>query len=152
MKIAYHGGKCCGIKIIHGLPMGTKCFPLEKSDKPYYDAQRSGLGSQSTETNVFCLDAPKEDGFARFDRYVKFMRENQLRGNGLLEVTTNSYRYCIGRDPETLEIKYSSQTDYWREHLESHGFKAVTSFVNGNSTYTVTVWHLAYGPDNEKGE
>lgn len=139
MRLKYHGGHCCGIRHIEGLPVGPYKV-LEKvlpESPPSYEYQSDDVFALSEEGTTFPAGTYKE----RLGHYIEWQKARQP--SGLIEVTTHSASYHVSGG------KTTTQTEWWREELEKIGFKEVTSFVNSNSFRTVTVWHYAYGPANE---
>lgn len=128
LKIACHGGKCCGVKTIH-------CFSDDFKDgwEPAIE-KKTGVGDHmrepdaygydvSSKDNFFWLTAPGESTEDRLDRYIDFLKEK--RPGGLIEV-------CLVSDDQS----------YWIEQVEKRGFKLVAQFTNSNSGNIVNVYHL----------
>lgn len=134
MKMVFHGGKCCGVKTIHGLGVSpsSSCDELPKVTQP--DTDRFG-GDVSSDKRFFADAAPEESCLKRLDRYIEYART--YRPQGILEITTAQGR-CY------------NQTKVWSKHLLDRGFKAVTEAPNSNSGNTVTIWHKVYDVPAEK--
>jgi hypothetical protein len=106
MKIAFHGGQCCGVKTIHGFGMGASCVkeklpPLKK--KKFIKPDASG-GYVDSRWNFFNEDAPYEPRIERLDRYLEFL--DRVRPAGIVEVCLSA-----GEDPKT----FWDQTQHWEE-------------------------------------
>lgn len=135
MKIAFHGGKCCGIKTIHGMgtdPNATqsalrKPRRTEKQD----NADQYGPDIRSS-TNFYRYSAPKETSLQRLDRYIAFLKE--VRPQGIIEIVLAKTSY-----------DFSSQLTHWNAPLLERGFKEVNRCKNSNSGNTVVVYHLNCG-------
>lgn len=136
LKIANHGGKCCGIKTIHGfhyMPLSIEEMILATKINNL-DAYGHEVSSS---TNFFHLDAPAETLTERFDRYVSFIKER--RPKGLIEVTLASFILWDEGRPHR-------QDAIWGPIIEERGFKRVSYFHNSNSANDVSVYHHAYFP------
>jgi len=139
MRLAFHGGMCCGIKTIYelGFPNDTSP-PLTKKDKDNSDVGYSAVKP----THSFFTDAaPKETNLERLDRFIAFCKER--RPAHIIEVTladdpNNNY------NAKSEYIGYTYQTKMWGKILTDHGFKKVTEGKNSNSGNVVSVWHLTY--------
>lgn len=129
MKIQTHGGRCCGIKTIHGFHDRPAC-PIgpKKAQKFVNDTDVCG-NSVSKHYNWYRPARPRETYGQRFDEYIRYIKEK--RPAGLIEVTLLEYQLGDG----------------WRSYLDKHGFKQVSEFFNSNSYDTVYVFHLVYGLD-----
>jgi hypothetical protein len=129
IRIQTHGGRCCGIKTIHGFGGHPNDYVGAKKKQPRH--QYTDIYGHSVSKNYnFYRDArPKETYLERFKAYLEYLKEE--RPSGLVEVTMTG---C--------------QLDYrgWQKVLEDHGFKEVTKFYNSNSGDHVYVFHLVYGP------
>ena len=131
MELRYHGGGCCGIKIICNfwgapdLPLG----PKEEEPRPEYrqDRQKHGLPVAMTDS-FYWLEAPQESRLDRLRRYINFCKETQKRG--LIEV-----------------VLYRLQFPKWENVLLAEGFVVANTFINGNSGYELRVYHLVYGKE-----
>lgn len=130
LKIAFHGGKCCGIKTIHGFGWygyeGTEPFlSATKFRKP--DSVGDNVDS---DMNFFTDEAPVESTSKRFDRYLRFIQNK--RPSSLVEVTLVVPGQGI----------FGSPQGYWIPMLKRRGFRKVSEFYNSNSYSTVAVFHL----------
>ena len=132
LKIAFHGGKCCGIRHIHGFSF----YPHQTSRQPALDKQEGFLSLDrsgddvSSSLNVFYKEAPEESLYERLDRYIKFLQG--FRPGGVIEV-------CLSRG------KYDcfDQIKLHEEELFKHGFSVVTELAaNSNTGNTIRIYHL----------
>lgn len=125
MRIANHGGKCCGIKTIHymGVSPGSTEWTWRKDEENPCFRDYSG-GDVSSEYNFFHLAAPSETAGERFDRYLKYLRVR--RPKGIVEVVLTKHLQVGGWEPFLLE----------------RGFKRVQEFENSNSGAILRVYHL----------
>lgn len=178
MKIGLHGGKCCGIKTIHGFH-GNPSYLLpakDKSSKDYLDSDRNG-GNFNSSFNFFWEEAPQETYGERFDRFISYLE--RVRHFGLVEVVlitrhaTKSTR-LLGDTVSRLqdgeltsyeEAVDSRSYDYipeggvidwgqdeWIPFVEERGFKEVSRFPNINSGNTVVVFHLVMNGEYYKNK
>jgi len=142
MKIAFHGGKCCGIKTIHGMgdnPSGS-LPPLRKPRARSHQARNADQYGKdvSSKTNFFDQPAPAETYLERLDRYLAFL--DAERPAGIVEITLADERmpdYCEDCGCNC----WSEQTRLWRQPLEERGFKEVNNCLNSNSGNRVYVFH-----------
>jgi hypothetical protein len=137
MHLGFHGGKCCGIKVIHGMgaypegvvysdgTVGMLVSALDEIGANNADAHGSIVSSKD---RFFHEAAPSETSLARLDRYIEYC--DRRRPNGIIEITLASARW------ETPK-----QTDVWPPFLEERGFKLVNSCQNSNSGNRVFVYH-----------
>jgi hypothetical protein len=123
MKIAFDGGKCCGIKIIHGLSF----YPTEEFEavakKPAKNPDRFGTDVSSS-MNAFYKEAPIETGEERLDRYLDFLKD--WRPNGIIQITLADYQMA------------------WEPVIKERGFKLVSpesGVLNSNSMRKIFVYH-----------
>lgn len=129
MILAFHGGKCCGVKTIHGLGYhpgsepGEEGWTEERFESPKLSNDKHGQHVQS-DLSFFTDADPQESYLARFDRLLAF--NDKERPYGVVEVTTTSS---------------AGQTLRWKPFLVERGFKAVTECYNSNSGNRVTIWH-----------
>lgn len=126
MRLAFHGGMCCGIKTIYEMGHPDRMdSPLEKCvDVTSHDIR---YNQTTTQTRFYPDAAPAERNRDRLDRYIDFCKKK--------------------RPAHMIEITLSSdfgQVRVWGPILEERGFKKVTEFVNSNSGAKVSVWHLVY--------
>jgi len=129
MILGFHGGKCCGIKHIHGLgyqPL-IEVQPAIEEKVPEKNADQYGH-TVSSYDNFFTDTAPAETTLERFDRYLAFC--DKRRPYGIIEVTVI----------RTGGAK-TGQVDTWRPYLEERGFKEVSNCHNSNSGNRVFVFH-----------
>lgn len=146
MQIMLHGGKCCGIKSICGLPYFPEQPPKEthpfydsgedylwmadgkaKTDKPPNDAH----GTVNSPLNMYWEEAPRETGLKRLDRYLEFLANN--RKNGIVEI-----------------VLTNNNVGNWRATLESRGFYEVTSCHNSNSGNRIHVFYKVMDKEVKK--
>lgn len=124
LRLSHHGGKCCGVKTIHGfydnLPSDFEPELLE--DKSGRSKDTVGIDVH-TNDRVFFPYAPEETVSSRLDRYIDFLKEH--RPSGLVEV------YLA-----------ESQRGTWEKELLNRGFHSVVSFKNSNSGNVVILYHL----------
>ena len=134
MDLIFHGGLCCGIKIIKDLRYSPDEVVQGLSKINVNDADQYGH-NVSSETRFFHREAPSESRKDRLKRYIEYCKER--RPQGMIEITL-----AVG-EHNTWHQKQ------WAPILKEHGFNLVTSFLNSNSENTVEVWHLVYdeGPD-----
>lgn len=124
MKIAFHGGKCCGVKIIHGFIDND--YPLMKHMENELEETVMKCPDEyghnvSSETNCYYQGAPEETSLDRLDRYLAFLEE--WRPQGIIEI-----------------ILISSQSQ-WFPVIQERGFKEVSNCMNGNSGNRIYVFH-----------
>lgn len=132
LTISFHGGKCCGVKVIHNFGylkshvdemMGALLeIPPNNKDKNGYHV--------NSDERVFHLSAPVETRLERLDRYLAFLRE--FRPKGLVEVYLMDGRY--------------SQL-FWVPLLKERGFVAGPVFRNSNSGNNCHQFYLLMGQD-----
>jgi hypothetical protein len=130
MRLVTHGGKCCGIKIIHSLLEYPTLRVDEVEDRDFPEGWSYAGGSGAWEyghpgEDFFFEEAPKETYLERMERYIAYCKTH--RPKGMIEVTTAG-----------------GQNEIWKGHLEGFGFKLVNEFKNSNSGNTVFVYHLVY--------
>lgn len=134
MILAYHGGRCCGIKTIYGMtysPVGVE--PALKAHKATsYDLTLSS--KIPNDFNIYPHDAPAETGLERLDRYINYLKS--WRPKSLVEINL-------------VSASASSWQNVWDKHLIERGFTAVTTFKNSNTYNDVTVYHLVLKEDGE---
>lgn len=130
MHLLYHGGYCCGIKIIQAFPYGpTEMVPaLRETSMTNLDQSGSPTDPQKP---FFHESAPREPAIDRVKRYIDYLKRR--RPKGMVEVTLFT----------TTSGTYGQQD--WFPVLEELGFKDVTQFKNSNSGNIVHVFHLVYG-------
>jgi hypothetical protein len=137
MKIAFHGGKCCGIKTIHGLGSKPDDLLTELTNKAPITAaaenpDQFGM-NVSSETNFFYGDAPAETFIQRLDRYIEYL--DKKRPNGVIEIALCDYSH-YGEDS-----KLYNQVVPWEPLLLERGFKLVTDCFNSNSKNRIFIYH-----------
>ncbi len=136
MYLSYHGGKCCGIKTIHGFQPN----PESRVGKVYYadleecDEDSSGR-HVSTNTRFFHASAPRETGLERLDRYLRYC--DQRRPGGVIEIVLADYSYV------------PSFNKAWWPVLEERGFTKTAEFKNSNSGNPVTIYHRVKSADRD---
>lgn len=128
MHLAYHGGKCCGIKTIYGFPGD----PASIVNRVYYHG-REEVNSDShgdhvsTNSRFYHGSAPSETGLERLDRYLRYC--DQRRPGGVIEIVLADYRFL------------PTFTAAWWPVLEERGFTKTAEFRNSNSDNMCTVYH-----------
>lgn len=134
-RIAFHGGHCCGIKIIHclgGYP--DKLAPPLVGKQSGVDLEADQYGrTVSSDWNVFPGGAPEETYAERVQRYIKWLDSPTGRPNGIIEIT-------LAQDIDA-EYPDPDQLPRWTPLLLDWGFKEVTSCYNSNSGSRVHVFH-----------
>ena len=126
MDVVTHGGRCCGIKTIHGfLYQGPQALLPKR--KAFGDESDDGLPDLcSPSSNIgkpFHRPAlPQEPATARLDRLIAFVR--QKRPSHMIEAVLNELQY-----------------PYWKDELQSRGFRLVTTYVNSNTNFRIYVFH-----------
>lgn len=134
LQLGFHGGKCCGIKVIFGFPYpyydewDRKQPACEKKDPVNLDANGSNVSSDKP---FFTDEAPGEGPDERLDRLISFCEKR--RPKGIIEVTlaTGSHGF--------------NQTIEWTPKLLERKFKIVNECKNSNSGNTVFVFHRNSG-------
>ena len=137
LKIAFHGGKCCGIKTIHGFSFkhNTNTNPDYDiwSEKPLvkgtFKEPDSYAEDVSSSMNFFTDKAPREPQEKRLDRYLDFIKTRRARS--LVEIAL-----------VVAEGLHTYSQNHWITPLEKKGFKEVSRFKNSNSGNDVAVFHL----------
>lgn len=139
LKIAFDGGKCCGVKIIHGFTFNYEGaariddpqweLALEKKSFKQPDAYGHDVSSNY---NMYHLQAPQESPRDRFKRYLKYLEE--WRPSGIVIVNL-----CEDKPAD------SYGQEFWFPIVEEHGFKLVARFKNSNSGRFVRTYMLRYG-------
>ena len=146
MKLVFHGGKCCGVKTIHGFsdPNGT-CHALEKKSALYNDKHG---GEVKSDLSFFTDEAPKETQKDRFTRLVNWCKEQRPHGLIELLLSTQPCWMTAGDDSEDGAVYsnpvYGTQIYIWRPIVEEAGFKEALTFKNSNTNRNVTLFHLVY--------
>lgn len=125
MKIAFHGGKCCGIKTLHVMGGNPEQLFSAAPGGGFSGVDAQG-GDVSSAHNFYPYALPEESGAKRIDRYLEYL--SLKRPKGLVEVT----------------LAYSMQS-LWEPALFDRGFKLVSTFVNSNSGNECRVYHLLQG-------
>lgn len=131
MRLVYHGGQCCGIKIIKDFPwLTTDSIKTELTcavkRKEVTNKDKYG-NTVSSNDDFFTDEAPKETYPERLDRLINFVRVN--RPKHIIEAVL-------------ADGRYSNQSYLWGPILEERGFKKVTSALNSNSGNTCHIYHL----------
>lgn len=139
LKVQVHGGRCCGIKSIHGFH-GAPTWNVEpkKSQKFINETDIYGR-SVSSGYNWYRSKRPKETYLERFEEYIQYIKEN--RPAGLIEITMTQAQ-LDGSDYD--DDCYENVEIAWEPVLLKHGFKQVSRFFNSNSYNDVYVYHLVY--------
>lgn len=127
MHLGFHGGKCCGIKVIWGF--GHYPNELEDALSAISESNKDAHGEHVASTErFFTEEAPQETKLARLDRYLEYC--DARRPCGCVEVTLADY-----------DGDGQGQLTPWRGLLEERGFKLVSQFANSNSDNDVYVFH-----------
>ena len=139
MHLAFHGGKCCGIKTIYGFdedPYTGKEWDTEpKLEKvPQKNNDKIGYHVRSSD-RFFSEAAPQERPVDRLDRYLEFL--SRVRPEGIVEVAL------------VAKAVWGNQTDEWEPVLFERGFKMVTEARNSNTKNTIRVYHLVMTEDTK---
>lgn len=129
LTLAYHGGKCCGIKTIYGFEENPDELELALTATPPTDHDILYNNVQSN-MNFFHLAAPEETRLERLDRYIAYVKER--RPWHIIEVAL-------------AEGSFIHQIEAWGRILKERGFKLKTSAKNSNSGNTVHIFHLVIG-------
>lgn len=136
MRLISHGGWCCGISTIYGFDYAPDhCMAPKRQNPNAKPAANHGQVTILSDQIAF----PKQTAAERVKAYCDYVAS--FRPKGLIEAVLTNGKFNYSRthyDPQP-------QIDVWGPVLEALGFVPVTSFVNSNSGYTVTVYHLAYG-------
>ena len=137
MYLAFHIGKCCGIKTIYGMgvsPAGHGgILKSEDALSPLSaKVQHDRIGAAvSSGTRFFHEKAPQESKLDRLDRYLKFVKRE--RPQHIVEIVLAE------------SVHHNIDQSAWVPELETRGFKLVNSCKNSNSGSTVHVYHLNVG-------
>ena len=138
MRLAAHGGYCCGIKTIHGLGESPDGLISKKEPHKYvftlHAADKFGCTPHG-DINMFTAGAPEETEGSRFERVLAHLKD--IRPAGVCEVVTVD-------SGDTDNGWFTATTDKWGGFLVSLGFNKVTSAKNSNSGNTIDIWHLVY--------
>jgi hypothetical protein len=140
LKVQVHGGRCCGIKTIHGFYSGPNGKLGYKKPQKYNSDTDCYGHSVGKGYNWYRPSRPKETYLERFEEYICYIKLK--RPQGLIEITMtdgqlDGYQYWNNN--------IDKHNHAWAPVLEKHGFKEVTSFKNSNTGNTVHVFHLVYG-------
>jgi len=131
MQLAFHIGKCCGIKTIWGMglnPLGAEYALSELPGRVQHDRTGAAVDSH---LRFFHEKAPQESKLNRLDRYLKFVKRE--RPQHIVEIVLAESVHTFVDQSE------------WVPELETRGFKLVNSCKNSNSGSTVHVYHLNVG-------
>lgn len=134
MKISFHGGKCCGIKIIHNMGSNPNEILPERDygDKPvYFDRDKYGE-DVSSDLMFFYGKVPKETYLKRLDRFIAFLDKH--RPKGVIEITLSDYD--VYGQPNNF-----NQVAKWEPLLLERGFVLVTKCLNSNSNNNIYIYH-----------
>lgn len=151
MKLLYHGGYCCGIKVLFGLGYDPKDdhASCEKPVRAHgFDDNADQFGYQTSSIVPFFGDElPKESGLDRLDRYIKYMEIR--RPSNILEATLFTNKFHDDGFDEANQEWYDPDDPedqrLWIPVLLSRGFKEVNAHMNSNSGNTVYVFHKNIG-------
>jgi len=131
MQLAFHIGKCCGIKTIWGMgvnPLGTEHALPELPGKVKHDRIGADV---DTNLRFFHEKAPQESKLDRLDRYLNFVKRE--RPQHIVEIVLAESAW------------YHVDQSAWVPELETRGFRLVNSCMNSNSRNTIYVYHLNVG-------
>lgn len=141
MELKTHGGKCCGIKVIHGLGISPAhkeyygwAIPAKKIVSGYHSSNGQGGWEYGRPGENFFLEAaPTGDTYLqRFDRFLDYL--SRWRPCGLVEVAVTDAQSA------------------WFPILETRGFKRVSTFGNTNTGKTIHSYHLVMDGKNKPWE
>lgn len=137
MHLAYHGGKCCGIKTIYGFQSNPEhhVAPIEDYIRIRYCNLDSNGDDVTSEGRFFHATAPKETGIERLDRYLRYC--DQRRPGGVIEIVLADFDWM------------PSFNAAWWPILEERGFTKTATFQNSNSGNKVTVYHRVRSADDD---
>jgi len=141
MLLVFHGGLCCGIKTVYNMGYKPEDSHKELKAVPRDDRDKNGFDTSSKD-RFFHLEAPKETGKERLQRYIEYMKK--YRPQNILEV-------CLA----SSYSKDYNQIHNWGPVLEEFGFKCVTKATNSNSSNTVAIYHLVIdegSPDDDEDD
>ncbi len=128
MEIAYHGGRCCGVKHIFGF----HCHPDMPAEELGGHAGVFSSDHTKAGATVYIGKAPKETWKERFVRTLAFLEQN--RPCGIIEIV--------------LATNNCDQVAKWVPIIRRHGFRRVTpkeGIKNGNSHNLLHVYHKYSG-------
>lgn len=131
-KIAFHGGKCCGIKVIHtlGFDPDRMCKALEKTNCAEVKQNADQYGHDVTSSfNFYTGEAPIESVKDRVKRYIDYLLK--VRPHGIIEIVL-----------ATSTFKEYDQIVHMSDMVKELGFVEVSSCHNSNSSNRVHVFHL----------
>lgn len=107
--IAFHGGKCCGIKIIHSIGEYPEAkaeeLTKDKANPVADDADQYGHEVSSSK-NFYNQAAPEETYLERVDRYIKFI--DAVRPHGIIEIVLAQEINDDVTDEDYLDMKQVS--------------------------------------------
>jgi hypothetical protein len=141
MRIHTHGGKCCGIRVIHDL--GTD--PEDKHEASpkttsfdHIDIRGAGGAREYHHpgTNFYPLAAPEESYIERLDRYIRYL--DDIRPKGVIEIVLVSTAHVIWK-------RQLDQVGSWEPHLLERGFRLVNRCLNSNSSNYINIYHRNSG-------
>lgn len=132
MYLAFHGGKCCGIKTIYELGGSPDDFAdyLPKINNNNADVT---YATTNTTTRFFTDAAPEETKLKRLDRYLAFVKKK--RPQHMVEIVLAEGTHCSQKK--------------WVPIIEERGFKKVSEFLNSNSENVCSVYHFVYDMTKE---
>lgn len=147
MRLVFHGGKCCGIRTIYGLPtcIYNKGSPekeqvvpinLDKKDvdpklivPDYPDIRGNHV---SSDKDFYPYYRPMESVEERLEEFLIFLRKH--RPNGIVEVAL--------AESEGDQTYLTKQKTLFEPLLLKHGFKEVSSCKNSNTGRRIHVYRL----------
>lgn len=134
-QIAFHAGKCCGIKTIYclGYNPEAKCREIQKVARSESVQNADQYGHDvSSAFNFYNGDAPIETVEERIRRYVKYL--DAVRPHGIIEIALTDY----GSHGEGNEF---DQIEAFGDLLKELGFKQVNDCHNSNSGNRIFIFH-----------
>jgi hypothetical protein len=134
LRLVFHGGKCCGIKTIHGLEYNPTDNVPAVEKKKFMENDEYGQEVKS-DLDFFTDAAPKETYLQRVDRMIAFCERH--RPQGIIEIVLADTTYEPGG--------YYDQTRNWAPLLRRRKFRCVNKCKNSNSGNTVHVFHRNSG-------
>lgn len=138
VMIAFHGGKCCGIKTICHLGTSPEELRYARTETEVLD--RDACGDEVTSSDdFFHLSRPEETAGERFKACVEYLKRR--RPKGLVEVT------IIWE-----ELANSLSQKRWKPVLLEHGFKLAAEYKNSNSGNTLRTYLLVMDEEGETDE
>lgn len=138
LTLAFHGGKCCGIKTIHSFPYDLEYTEPQLPKVSMDSADQIGADVRSDQ-RFYHLSAPQETALERLKRYISYVKG--YRPRHVIEVVL----------ADSL-LNYYNLQRIWEPTLLDLGFNLVTSAVNSNSENTIYIYHLVVDEDDDEDE